>query len=76
MMIYFAFVRNQNSSLIPRTIFEVRFFRYVAVQAEQPHWRVEEEGEPLCGGRRLRLQGDQDQRTASQNYLVCGFKNE
>ena len=36
------------------------------------HWRVEEEGEPLCGGRRLRLQGDQDQRTASQNGLVCG----
>ena len=41
----------------------------MAVQAEQPHWRVEEEGEPLRGGRRLRLQGDQ-RRTASQNDLV------
>ena len=57
-LIYFAFV---GTIYILSSFLQVRHQLSVAVQAEQPHWRVEEEGEPLCGGRRLRLQGDQDQ---------------
>ena len=46
----------------------------MALQAQHPHRRVEEEDQPLRGGRRLWQQGDQDQRAPPQDGLEDGDK--